>query len=72
LARVLVEQFIASHREPPECLVLDFDATDDPVHGHQEGRFFHGCYDCCCLLPLYAFCGDQLLVAYLARAAWSA
>jgi hypothetical protein len=65
MARVLVETFIASFAEPPECLVLDFDATDDPVHGHQEGRFFHGYYDNYCFLPLYVFCGDQLLVAYL-------
>lgn len=65
LACALVEQFIASHKRPPECLVLDFDATDDPVHGEQEGRFFHGYYDSYCFLPLYVFCGDQLLVAYL-------
>jgi hypothetical protein len=68
MAQVLVEQFIASHQEPPECLVLDFDATDDPVHGRQEGRFFHGYYDNYCFLPLYVFCGDQLLVAYLRTA----
>jgi len=67
-SRVLVEQFVASFAEPPECLVLDFDATDDPVHGHQEGRFFHGYYDGYCFLPLYVFCGDQLLVAYLRSA----
>ncbi len=65
MAAALVEQFIASHDRPPECLVLDFDATDDPVHGQQEGRFFHGYYDAYCFLPLYVFCGDQLLVAYL-------
>jgi len=65
LSRVLVEQFIASHDGPPGCLVLDFDATDAPVHGHQEGRFFHGYYDHHCFLPLYVFAGDQLLVAYL-------
>jgi hypothetical protein len=65
MAAALVEQFIASHQRPPECLVLDFDATDDPVHGQQEGRFFHGYYDSYCFLPLYVFCGDQLLVAYL-------
>lgn len=65
VSRVLVEQFIASFDQPPECLVLDFDATDAPVHGHQEGRFFHGYYDHHCFLPLYAFAGDQLLVAYL-------
>ena len=61
----LVEQFIASFTHPPEELVLDFDATDDPVHGHQPGRFFHGYYDRYCYLPLYVFCGQQLLVAYL-------
>lgn len=62
---VLVEQFIASHNSPPAYLILDFDGTDTPVHGKQEGRFFHGYYDCYCFLPLYVFCGDQLLVAYL-------
>ena len=61
----MVEQFIASFAHPPEELVLDFDATDDPVHGHQPGRFFHGYYDRYCYLPLYVFCGQQLLVAYL-------
>jgi hypothetical protein len=61
----LVEQFIASHAKAPPVLILDFDATDTPVHGKQEGRFFHGYYDCHCFLPLYVFCGDQLLVAYL-------
>jgi len=60
-----VEQFIASHQKAPAKLILDFDATDTPVHGKQEGRFFHGYYDCYCFLPLYVFCGDQLLVAYL-------
>lgn len=68
MSRVLVEQFIASFRQPPEHLVLDFDATDDPVHGRQEGRFFHGYYDGYCFLPLYVFCGDQLLVCYLRTA----
>ncbi|MBV8610536.1 MAG: transposase, partial [Singulisphaera sp.] len=48
MSKVLVEQFIASFKEPPDCLVLDFDATDDIVHGHQEGRFFHGYYDNYC------------------------
>ncbi|MFQ5959386.1 MAG: IS1380 family transposase [Alphaproteobacteria bacterium] len=62
---VLVEQFIASHRSPPEELILDFDATDDAVHGHQEGRFFHGYYDHYCFLPLYVFAGQRLLAAYL-------
>jgi hypothetical protein len=76
--RVLVEQFIASFKRPPKQLVLDFDATDDPVHGTQEGRFFHGYYDRYCFLPLYVFCGSQLLVSYLrpsnidpARHAWA-
>lgn len=63
----LVEQFIRSHKKAPPVLILDFDATDTPVHGQQEGRFFHGYYDCHCFLPLYVFCGDRLLVAYLRR-----
>lgn len=62
---VLAERFIASFDRPPEELVLDFDATDDAVHGTQEGRFFHGYYDHYCFLPLYVFCGEQLLVGYL-------
>ena len=48
--------------------MLDLDATDDPLHGRQEGRFFHGYYDYCCYLPLYIFCGDHLLAAKLRRA----
>jgi hypothetical protein len=75
---VLVEQFIASFKKAPKELVLDFDATDDRVHGAQEGRFFHGYYGHYCFLPLYVFCGEQLLVAYLrssnidpARHAWA-
>ena len=63
--QVLLEVFIASFAEPPEEIVLDMDATDDPVHGHQERRFFHGYYDRYCFLPLYVFAGDHLLVAYL-------
>ena len=62
---VLVETFIASFADPPEEIVLDMDATDDAVHGGQEGRFFHGYYDGYCFLPLYVFCGDHLLAAYL-------
>jgi hypothetical protein len=50
---------------PPREIVLDLDATDVPLHGHQEGRFFHGYYDCYCYLPLYIFCGDHLLAAKL-------
>lgn len=65
MSEVLVESFIASHQTPPEELILDFDATDDTVHGNQEGRFFHGYYDNYCFLPLYVTCGQQLLVAYL-------
>lgn len=65
LHKVLVDQFIASFDEPPTELILDFDATDDRIHGQQEGRFFHGYYDSYCYLPLYVFCGEQLLVAYL-------
>ena len=64
-AEVLVDQFIASHLDPPEHLILDFDATDDLIHGKQESRFFHGYYDHDCFLPLYVFCGDELLTAYL-------
>lgn len=62
---VILDKFIASFEAAPEELVLDFDATDDPLHGKQEGRFFHGYYDHYCYLPLYVFCGEQLLVAYL-------
>jgi hypothetical protein len=64
LSELLVEQFIASFKSAPEELVLDFDATDNPLHGQQEQRF-HGYYDCYCYLPLYVFCGQQLLCAYL-------
>lgn len=62
---LFVALFLESFREPPEEIILDLDATDDPLHGHQEGRFFHGYYDCYCYLPLYIFCGDQLLAAKL-------
>ncbi len=65
IADVLLDQFLATHAQPPEHLILDFDATDDPIHGQQEGRFFHGYYDHYCFLPLYVFCGDEVLVAYL-------
>ena len=61
----LIDQFIASHRSAQPVVILDFDGTDTPVHGDQERRFFHGYYDCHCFLPLYVFCGDQLLIAYL-------
>lgn len=65
LHQVLVEQFIASFKATSEELVLDFDATDNPLYGQQESRFFHGYYDSYCYLPLYVFCGQQLLCAYL-------
>jgi hypothetical protein len=65
LHEVLVDQFIASFKRPPKRLILDFDATDDAVHGKQDGAQFHGYYDHYCFLPLYVFCRDQLLVSYL-------
>lgn len=65
ISDVLVDVFIESFKKPPKRLVLDFDCTDDPVHGHQIGRFFHGYYNSYCFLPLYVFCGDHLLSAYL-------
>lgn len=63
--QVMVETFLDSFRQAPKELILDFDATDDRVHGKQEGRFFHGYYNEYCFLPLYVFCGEQLLVSYL-------
>ena len=65
--RLFVELFLEAHRTAPKQIILDLDATDDPVHGHQEGRFFHGYYDCYCYLPLYIFCGRHLLAARLRR-----
>ena len=62
---LLVGLFVGSHGKPPREIWLDLDATDDPLHGMQEGRFFHGYYRCYCYLPLYIFCGDQLLCARL-------
>ena len=62
---LFVEWFLESRRRPPQRITLDLDATDDPLHGHQEGRFFHGYYDAYCYLPLYIFCGHELLVAKL-------
>jgi hypothetical protein len=60
-----LEQFINSFESTPSELILDFDCTDDRVHGLQEGRHFHGFYYDFCFLPLYVFCGEQLLVSYL-------
>ena len=64
---LFVALFLEAHRTPPPQIILDLDATDDRVHGHQEGRFFHGYYDCYCYLPLYVFCGRHLLAAKLRR-----
>jgi hypothetical protein len=64
---LFVALFLEAHRTPPPQIILDLDATDDPLHGHQEGRFFHGYYDCYCYLPLYVFCGRHLLAAKLRR-----
>ena len=63
--RLLVDLFLEAHAEAPKRIVLDLDATDIPVHGHQPERFFHGYYDGYCYLPLYIFCGDHLLCARL-------
>src|SRR5271166_726057 len=62
---LFVDLFLETHARAPKEIVLDLDATDDPLHGHQEGRFFHGYYDCYCYLPLYVFCGRHLLAAKL-------
>jgi hypothetical protein len=62
---LFVQVFLQSHTAPPERIVLDLDATDDPLHGHQSGRFFHGYYGDYCYLPLYIFCGEDLLCAKL-------
>jgi len=67
LNRVLVEQFIASHAGPPRELVLDVDASDIPLHGDQELKEFHACYDSHCYLPLYVFCGKAMLACVLRR-----
>ncbi|ANP87960.1 IS1380 family transposase [Rhizobium leguminosarum] len=67
LEALFVDLFLEAHDRPPEEIVLDLDATDDPLHGHQEGTFFHGYYGCHCYLPLYIFCGRHLLSAKLRR-----
>jgi hypothetical protein len=64
---LFVDLFLEAHRSPPRQIILDLDATDVPLHGHQEGRFFHGYYDTYCYLPLYIFCGRHLLAAKLRR-----
>jgi hypothetical protein len=63
--RLFVEVFLQAHTEAPREIILDVDATDDPLHGNQEGRFFHGYYMNYCYLPLYIFCGEFLLCARL-------
>jgi Transposase DDE domain group 1 len=68
IRHLLVDVFLEAHKRAPKQIILDLDATDDPLHGEQEGRFFHGYYDCYCYLPLYVFCGRDLLVAKLRRA----
>ena len=72
IKRLLVDLFVDAHERPPQQIILDLDATDDPVHGEQEGRFFHGYYDCYCYLPLYVFCGRHLLAAKLRPASMDA
>jgi len=65
IEELFVTLFLEAHQQVPERIILDLDATDDPLHGHQEGRFFHGYYDGYCYLPLYIFCGRHLLAAKL-------
>lgn len=65
IEELAVTLFLEAHARAPAQIILDLDATDDPLHGHQEGRFFHGYYDCYCYLPLYVFCGRHLLAAKL-------
>jgi hypothetical protein len=68
LDELQVKLFLESHPQAHEQIIPDIDTTDLPLHGHQEGRFFHGYYACYCYLPLYVFCGDQLLCARLPEA----
>src|ERR1700730_4277163 len=72
IKRLMVDLFLEAHERAPNEIILDLDATDDPVHGEQEGRFFHGYYDCYCYLPLYVFCGRHLLAAKLRPASLDA
>src|SRR5271167_2094625 len=64
---LFVDLFLEAHAKAPKQITLDLDATDDPLHGDQEGRFFHAYYDCYCYLPLSVFCGRHLLAAKLRR-----
>jgi hypothetical protein len=68
LERVFVTLFLASRQQPPNSIIIDLDSTDDPLHGDQEGKFFHGYYGGYCYLPLYIFCGRDLLAAKLRTA----
>lgn len=63
--KLMVDKFIESFDKPPSEIILDFDATEDEVHGNQENRHFHGYYGCHCFLPLHVFCDEQLLISYL-------
>jgi hypothetical protein len=65
MSKLFVDHFLASHDKPPKEIVLDFDATDDPIHGQQNERFYQGYYKHYCFLPLYVFCGGHLLCALL-------
>jgi len=65
MSEVLIQTFIESYKKPPKNLILDFDGTDDKVHGNQVGGLYHGYYRHRCFLPLYVFCEHHLLVAYL-------
>ncbi|MEL6964587.1 MAG: transposase, partial [Pseudomonadota bacterium] len=65
LETLFVDLFLKAHSKPPKRIILDLDATDDPLHGNQEGRFYHGYYGCYCYLPLYIFCGRHLIAAKL-------
>jgi hypothetical protein len=65
IEKLFVDLFLDAHESPPDEIIIDLDATDDPLHGHQEDGFFHGYYDCYCYLPLYIFCGRHLLCAKL-------
>lgn len=69
IERLFVDLFLDAHGAPPGRIVIDLDATDDPLYGEQEGRHFHGYYDCYCYLPLYVFCGRHLLAAKLRSSA---
>src|SRR5260370_26132295 len=72
IKRLMVDLFLDAHKRAPREIVLDLDATDDPVHGEQEGRFFNAYYDCYCYRPRYVFCGRRLLAADLRPASMDA